>query len=105
MTARALFHRCRKAGIILAADGDAITFDGPPGVVIAVNELRQLKPELLPVLNGDYLSAAIALARRVSVPLRREALAQAFDQRVGDRLRGTSRGEGLRWAYIQMARA
>lgn len=28
-TARALFHQCRKAGIILTADGDRITFGTP----------------------------------------------------------------------------
>jgi hypothetical protein len=83
ITARALFHQCRKAGIVLAADGDSITFDAPPGVAVPVDAIRWIKLELLAVLRGDYLNAAAALVLSIADPKQREALANLFDERAG----------------------
>jgi len=107
MTGATLYRQCRKAGIILAADGDGITFDAPPGVAVPVDELRACKAEVLAVLTGDYLNAAAALVNRVADPDEREALAYAFDERagIGEYDGNMSRGEAERQAYIELARA
>lgn len=107
MTARALLHHCREAGITLAGDADGITFDAPPGVAVPVDDIRQAKPELRAVLNGDYLNAALAMLLNEPDPDRREALAEAFDERAGicQYDGNMSRGEAERQAYIELARA
>jgi hypothetical protein len=105
-TACALFHRCRKAGIALAPDGDGITFDAPSNVQVPVDEIRQVKPEMLAVLRGNYLEAAAALVSRLPDPRPRQVLASLFDERVRTLRQGgtMSGGEALRQAYVELAR-
>jgi hypothetical protein len=106
-TARMLFHRCRKAGIALAVDGDGIAFDAPPGVVVPVDDLRACKAELLAVLRGDYLNAAAALVKRVADPDERADLAYRFDERAGicEFDGNMSRSQAERQAYIELAKS
>ena len=105
-TARLLFHQCRRAGIILAADGDGISFDAPPGVAVPVDELVKCKAELLAVLQGDYLGAAFALLLTIPDPDQREALASLFDERAGicQRNGAMNRADAQRQAYIKLAK-
>lgn len=108
MTATAVYRRCRNAGIVLAAEGGAIVFDAPPGVVVPVDEIRLVKPELLAVLVGDYLdAAAAALLRSIPEPEQRETLTYLFEERAGicQYDGGMSLGEAEREAYIELARA
>ena len=107
MTARALFHQCRKAGITLAANGAGIVFDAPAGAEVPVEPLRQIKPELLAVLNGDYLSASFDLVMSLTDPGLREDLAYRFDERSGicQYDGNASRGDAERQAYVELARA
>jgi hypothetical protein len=106
MTARQLFPRCRKAGIALAVEDDQIVCKAPAGVTIPVAHLRQVKTELLAVLKGEYVAAAVALLMRIPDPQERELLAEAFDERAGicEFDGNISRGEAERAAYIQLAR-
>lgn len=106
MTGARLRRHCRKAGILLAADGDCITFDAPAGIAVPVDELRRLKPELLALLEGDYLGAALALLLRLPADQQAEML-YLFDERAGicEFDGGMSRGEAERQAYIELARA
>ncbi len=109
MTARKLLADLRRAGVVLSANGDRLAFDAPAGVVTP--QLREWikarKGELLAVLNGDYPRAALALLLSIPDPERREALAEALDERVGicQHDGGMGRGEGERQAYIELARA
>lgn len=105
-TARAVYHHCRKAGIILSADGDKIMFDTPATVTVPVDDLRRCKAELLAVLQGNYLVAAMHLALNVADPDRRIELVAMFDERVTihQRIGNLSRGESERAAYIKLAR-
>jgi hypothetical protein len=107
MTARQLFHRCRRAGIALAAEGEQVVCRAAAGVKIPVEDIRQIKAELLAVLRGDYFEAARELVTRIADPQEREALAEAFDERAGIcQFDGNmSRGEADRAAYIELARA
>ncbi len=105
-TARGLYHRCRRAGIVLSADGDAVRFRAPPGVAVPVEEIRQIKSELLAVLRCDYMHAALALLSVIPDPEQREAFADLFDGRASicQHTGGMSRGNALRQAYIELAR-
>jgi hypothetical protein len=105
-TARALFHSCRRAGIKLVADGDGIRFDAPADAVVPVKELRACKAEILAVLKGDYLTAALALLLRVPDHEQRADLAERFDERAGicEYDGNMSRTEAERQAYIALAR-
>lgn len=106
-TARALFHQCRKARIVLAADGEDITFTAPAGVVVPVREIRHMKAELLAILKGDYIVAAAALVRSVSDEEHRKRLVSRFDDRVATDTRNgcIRRGEAYRRAYIELAQS
>ena len=106
MTARDLCHLCRKAGIILAADADRITFDAPAAVAVPIKEIRQCKAELLALLRGDYLNAAAALVLTVDDSDQRAELAHLFDERAGicQYEDGMSRRVAERQAYMQLAR-
>jgi len=107
MTARLLFRHCRRLGIELKTDGQSIAFDAPAGVAVPVEDLRRCKPEMLAMLQGDYLGAALSLVLSVEDPNRREDLAIWFDERAGiHQYDGDmSRGEAERQAYFELARA
>ena len=107
MTAATLYRRCRQSDITLAADGESIRFDAPADAEVPVEEIRKLKPELLAVLGGEYLHAALELVLRVPDPDERQALADLFDERaaVCQYDGGMSRGEAERVAYGELARA
>ena len=104
-TARELFHACRRAGIDLAVDGDGIAFDAPADVAVPVNEIRDVKPELLAVLRGDYAGAAAALIARIADEEARDDLLFGFDERAGivEHDGGMSRVKAERQAYIELA--
>lgn len=106
-TARAMFHLCRRAGIVLAAHAEGIIFDAPAGAAVPVDELAAVKPELLAMLAGHYFTAARELLRRVDDEARRLDLAEAFDERAAivELDGGMSRGEAQRRAYIELAKA
>jgi len=105
MTGATLYRQCRKAGIVLAVDGDGIDIDAPDGVTIPTDDLRRCKAELLALLNGDYLYAAKALLEReVTDPGRQDDLAYQFDERVAicELEGGLDRGEAEKIAYLEL---
>ena len=108
-TGRRLYHALRRAGVLLSADGQRLAFDAPAGALTP--ELRGLmkacKPELLAVVRGDYMRAALALVLDDPDPDRRDALAEWFDERAGvaEHDGDASRGEAERGAYIALCRA
>lgn len=108
-TGRKLLADLRRAGVLLSAKREGLTFDAPAGAMTP--QLRAAvkahKPELLAVLAGDYLGAAFALLLTLPDPAQREALAERFDERAGiHQYDGNlSRGEAERQAYIELARA
>jgi hypothetical protein len=53
----ALLADLRRAGVLLTADGDRLSFDAPIGVMTLalLAMLKARKAELLAVLKGDYL--------------------------------------------------
>jgi len=105
MTGGALYRDCRKAGIDLAIDGDSITFDAPFDVAVPVDELRRIKPELLALLQGDYLHAAHALLIRLADPALQDDLACRFDERVSICVAdGIDWGEAEKTAYREIAK-
>src|SRR6267378_1323804 len=83
MTAATIYRSCCKNGIFLAADGDTITFDAPGEVAVPVDQIRSFKAELLAVLNGEYLKAALELVRGVSDQEERHSLTEYFEERAG----------------------
>jgi hypothetical protein len=107
MTAQQLFHLCRRAGIALAEEGGQVVCRAPEGVEIPVDDIRQLKPELLAALSGDYFAAARELVMRIADPHEREALAEVFEERAGIcQFDGNmSRGDAEWAGYIELARA
>lgn len=108
-TGRKMLTDLRRAGVLLSANGDRLTFDAPAGAMTP--DLRAMlkagKAELLAVLAGDYLAAALALVLRETDADRREALADRFDEREaiavidGD----LTEPEAQRSAYIDLCRA
>lgn len=107
-TAPRLLAALRRAGITLTCNGDRLAFDAPAGAVTPQVRamLKARKPELMAVLGGDYLHAALALVAGVADAEERAALAEQFDERVAIcQQEGISRGEGQRVAYRELARA
>jgi len=88
---------------------DRLTFDAPAGTLTP--DLRGLmkarKPELLAVVRGDYLRAALAMVLDEPEPDRQNALAEWFDEQagIGEYDGSMSRGEAERSAYIALCRA
>ena len=99
----------RRAGVVLRAQSGRLTLDAPVGVITPALAalLKSRKQELLAVLCGDYLSAALALVAGFAGAEERLALAEQFDERAGicQHDGGMSRGEGERVAYRELARA
>ena len=109
-TAAKLLTNLRRAGVILAANGDRLAFDAPAGAMTPAVQamLKARKPELLALLRGDYLNAAAALVLTISDSDQRAELAYLFDERAGicQYDGGMSRGgEAERIAYCELARA
>jgi len=106
MTGATLYRQCRKAGIVLAVDGDGIDIDAPDGVTIPTDDLRRCKAELLALLNGDYLYAALELIRREVDPDRRDDLAFQFDERVAicELDGGLDQGKAEKLAYLELVK-
>ncbi len=108
MTLSKLLADLKRAGVVLSIDGGRLLFDAPAGAMTPdlLAAVKARKPELLAVLTGDYLGAAFALLVTIPDPQRREALAEAFDERAGicQHGGGMSRGEAERQAYIEVAR-
>lgn len=108
MTAAKLLGDLYRAGVVLSANGDRLAFDAPAGVMtpqlLAI--LKARKPELLAVLQGDYLHAAAARLSRIVDTDERQALVEAFEERAGicEFDCNISRGDAERHAYIEMAR-
>ena len=100
----------RRSGVILIANGDRLGFDAPAGAMTpAVRAiLRARKPELLAVLRGDYVNAAVAaLVSSAPDAERRAELTYLFDERAGicQYDGGMNRGEAERVAYRDLARS
>jgi hypothetical protein len=108
-TGRSLYHALRRGDIVLAANGDRLAFDCPVGVMTPerLTEIKARKPELLAVVRGDYLHAALALVLDEPDRCRQEDLAEFFDERagIGEYDAGMDRYTAERFAYIHLCRA
>jgi hypothetical protein len=108
-TAAKLLADLRRGCVSFTAQGDRLAFDAPAGAMTpAVRAMvTARKPELLAVLAGNYLQAALAMVLNEPDPDRRNALAEWFDERAGicQYDGGMSRGEAERSAYIHLCRA
>lgn len=108
-TGRRLWHALRRAGVVVSVNGDRLGFDAPAGAMTA--ELRvQMKAhkcELMAVVRGDYLMAAMARLASEPDATRREALTEWFHERAGmcEYDGAMDRDEAERAAYILMCRA
>lgn len=105
MTALRLFRHCRKVGISIAADGAFIAIEAPKDVVIPVDAIQIVKAELLALLRGEYLRAALELALRHNDLEQREALVEWYDERAGicEYQGNLPREEAEQAAYVQLA--
>jgi len=101
-----LYHRCRESDIILIRRGDELIVKARKGVTLPIDDLRRCKAELLAMLNGDYLYAALELIRREVDPDRQADLAYQFDERVAicELEGGSSRGEAEKVAYLELVK-
>ena len=108
MTARHLFHVCRKAGINLSAKAGSIAFEAPAGVLTTDlrSKLSRIKSELLAVLNRYYDLAAVELVRRETLPGEyRDDLVTAFDEQCRNCVNGgMGLGEAQRITYVALAK-
>lgn len=105
MTAAVVYRACRKAGIALAVNGDKIRYQAPADVPVPLDDIRRCKPELLAMLQGDYLLAAKALLEREADPGQWDDLAYRFDERaaVCEFDGNLNRGEAEKVAYCELA--
>jgi len=105
MNAAILYRQCRKAGIILAFAGDDLIVDAPADSDIPTDDLRRCKAELLALLQGDYLHAAMHLLIRLADPDLQDDLACRFDERVSICVAdGIDWGEAEKTAYREIAK-
>jgi hypothetical protein len=105
ITARALYHQCRRLGISLAANGGALIVSAPAHLTLPLVELAAVKLELLALLVGDYFGAAFELLRRLPDPAQRMALAERFDQQAqAHHANDSDWARAVKQAYIDLAR-
>jgi hypothetical protein len=108
ITGRKLYHRLRRVDVHLRINGDRLAFDAPIGAITP--DLRESmlahKTELMAVVAGDYVPAALALVMAVPDAERRNTLAEWFDERVStsEYCEGLTAGAAQRQAYIDLAR-
>jgi hypothetical protein len=104
-TGLALYRRCRRLGIALAASGGSLVVSGPAHLALPLAELAAVKAELLALLVGDYLTAAYELVKRAD-PAAQQALAERFDQQAQAHHDGdTDWARAVKQAYVDLAGA
>jgi hypothetical protein len=106
MMAWSLYKRCKDAGIILAVERGRLTYDAPAHVAVPKDELRHVKREMIALVLGDYIGAALALTLRETQPgERRHALVHLFDEQlaaaIADRI---SYGKACKTAYVAIGK-
>lgn len=109
MTARYLFHRCRKAGITFSRNGSKLVVDyrdGRKWTPELRRSVAECKAEMLALVDGDYLSAAKEMVIRETQPGdRRAELVMSFDERLAVCLEGKmSYEQACRAAYVHVAK-
>lgn len=109
LSAWMLFHTLQQAGVVLSAEDGSLAFDAPAGAITPelLDLMKYRKAELLSLVCGDYLNAALELVSSVPDPVRRQALAEWFDERAGisEYDGGKDRSAAERSAYIYLSAA
>ena len=97
MTPLSIIDRLDRAGVVVAVNGDKLTYDAPAGTMTPdlLYAMRDAKPTLLALLAGNWCGAAIAIIDRLDDPDQRESLRFQFEERAGicERDGGLSRRE------------
>lgn len=108
-TGRRLWAALNHAGVKLSAHAGKLRFDAPAGTMTPelLAMLSACKAELLAIIAGDYLAAALALVASIDTPDERAAMAEWFDERAAIREYdgGMTRPHAQRLAYIDLAAA
>jgi hypothetical protein len=75
----------RRAGVTLSVNGERLAFVAPSGAIThgLRADLARCKAEIIAVLKGDYLTAAVSLLLRTTAPGNwRDGLVMLFDERM-----------------------
>ena len=108
-TGRRLWAALNHAGVKLSAHAGKLRFDAPAGTMTPelLAMLSARKAELLAIIAGDYLAAAMALVASINAPDHRAAMAEWFAERAAIREYdgGMIRPHAERLAYINLAAA